>query len=393
MTIDNSTSPSGVTDTLTGPSTDILFTPFKVGSLELPNRIVMAPMTRSMAPEGRHGPDAAAYYRRRAENGVGLIISEGTWIPHAGASYDDMAPKFYGEPALAEWKKILDGVHEAGGKMMPQLWHAGYLYQAQLEGLWEGESTLRPEQCGPSGIAVGMGKSPTAQGAPMSQVDIDSVIEAYGEAAATAYKMGFDGVELHGAHGYLIDQFFWDQTNLRDDRYGGSIEKRSTFASEVIANVRSRTAPDFPIVMRFSQFKQYDFDAKLAQTPQELEIMLRPMVDAGVDMFDCSQRRFWEAEFPGSDLNLAGWTKKVTGIPSISVGSVSLDNELFATFAGEEAASTGITPLLEMLDNGDFDLIAVGRALLANPDWVKIIREGRFDRLKPFTKKYLESLY
>ena len=234
---------------------------------------------------------------------------------------------------------------------------------------------------------------PEKKGKPMTGAEIGAVIDAYATSAVSAYKMGFDGVALHGAHGYLIDQFLWDKTNFREDRYGGTLEGRATFAADVVAEIRARTSSDFPIVLRFSQWKLHDFSARLANSPQELERLLRPIVDAGIDMFDCSSRRFWEPEFDGSDLNLAGWTRKVTGIPTITVGSVSLDNEMIESLTGHSSETMRIDRALEMLARGDFDLIAIGRALIANPDWPQIVRRGAWGELKPYTPELLERVY
>ena len=377
---------------LTSKGMDRLFSPTRVGALELANRIVMAPMTRSFSPNGVHGPDAAAYYRKRAENGVGLIITEGTWIPHRGAGDEENVPAFHGDAALAAWAHILSEVHSAGGKMMPQLWHVGLMINPKIEGIYEEAGHLHPDQCGPSGMAGGVGTPVKQLTKPMTQAEIDGVVDAFATAAATAHKMGFDGIELHGAHGYLIDQFLWEVTNVRDDEYGGTIEKRARFAADVVAEIRARTSPDFPISLRFSQWKGHDYDAKLVRTPQELERMLRPIVDAGVDMFDCSQRRYWEPEFEGSDMNLAGWTQKVSGIPTMTVGSVSLNNELMATLMGESAGTTRIDQLLVMLAREDFDLVGVGRSLIANPDWARIVRDEAWDDLRPYTPSLLTEL-
>ena len=173
----------------------------------------------------------------------------------------------------------------------------------------------------------------------MSDADIADVIAAFATSARHAKELGFDGVEMHGAHGYLIDQFFWEGTNERDDAYGGDLGERTTFRRrDRRAPCAGAVGPDFPILLRFSQWKQQDFAAKLAPTPQELEQFLAPLVDAGVDVFHCSTRRFWEPEFEGSDLNLAGWTKKLTGKPTITVGSVGLNQEFIATYRGESAS-------------------------------------------------------
>jgi 2,4-dienoyl-CoA reductase-like NADH-dependent reductase (Old Yellow Enzyme family) len=370
-----------------------LFSPYRLEDIELRNRIVMAPMTRGFAPQGVHGPDAAPYYRRRAENGVGLILTEGTWIPHPGAANEDNAPRFHGEKPLAAWRTILDEVHGVGGKIMPQLWHAGLMLVPRIENLFEEESAIRPEHCGPSGLGGGLGIALHKIAEPMTPGQIASVVEAYGQAAATAYEMGFDGVELHGAHGYIIDQFLWERTNLRSDGYGGSIENRARFATEIVAEIRRRTDARFPIAFRFSQWKVHDYGARLAQSPQELERMLAPLVDAGVSLFDCSQRRLWETEFEGSDLNLAGWTRKITGVPTMTVGSVGLDNDTMATLMGESAGITRIDAVLEMLARGDFDLLGVGRGLIANPDWPRLIEAGAWDKLTPYSPDLLKVLF
>jgi len=281
-------------------STETLFRPFRLGKLDLANRIVMAPMTRSHSPGGVPGPDVAAYYRRRAEGGVGLIVTEGTYVPHPAAGFDSSVPRFYGADALDGWRQVAEHVHAGNGRIFPQLWHVGVVIRPGQEPA----PGVRP--AGPSGLA-GPGQQIAE---PMTQSDIDAVVEAFGKAAHSAQALGFDGVELHGAHGYLIDQFFWEGTNQRTDRYGGDLVARTRFAVEVIQEVRRRVGPDFPVVLRFSQWKLQDFDAKLARTPQELEKFLSTLAATGVDAFHCSTRRFWEPEFQGSDLNLAGWTKK-----------------------------------------------------------------------------------
>ena len=156
----------------------------------------------------------------------------------------------------------------------------------------------------------------------MSQREIDSVIDAFARGAEDAKRLGFDGAEIHGAHGYLVDQFFWDKLNQRTDGYGGTMRNRARFAAEIVAEARRRVGSDFPILMRISQWKLQDYGAKVATTPQELQDWVEPLVDAGVDVIDCSQRRYWQPEFAGSTLNLAGWVKKISGKPTIAVGSV-----------------------------------------------------------------------
>ncbi|MGW7070546.1 NADH:flavin oxidoreductase [Streptomyces sp. NPDC054855] len=357
--------------------------PFSVGSLTLPNRIVMAPMTREFSPGGVPGADVAEYYARRAAAGVGLIITEGTYVDHASAGTSDRVPRFHGEDALEGWRKVVDAVHGAGGKIIPQLWHVGI---TRDEG--KGPVPSAPA-AGPS--AIGLDGQP--KGSALTADDLDDVIRAFADAAAAAERIGFDGVELHGAHGYLIDQFLWEHTNRRTDGYGGDIEARTRFAAEIVAAVRAAVSPDFPVFFRLSQWKAGSYDAQLAQSPEELERLLTPLVNAGVDVLHASTRRYWEPEFEGSDLNLAGWVKKVSGVPVVTVGSVGLD-QVFIGSQGWAApsASTGIELLLDRLERDEFDLVAVGRALIADPEWAAKALENRLGDALPFDKSLLKSL-
>ena len=231
----------------------------------------------------------------------------------------------------------------------------------------------------------------------MSEEDIADTIAAFARAGADAKRLGFDTVEIHGAHGYLIDQFFWSGTNRRDDKWGGAtIAERSRFAVELVKAMREAVGPDYPILMRVSQWKQQDYEARLATTPEEMEQWLGPLVSAGVDILHCSQRRFWEPEFPEIDgehgLNFAGWAKKVTGVPTISVGSVGLSSEFLGSFRGKGAERQSLDGLVERMERGEFDLIAVGRALLADPLWAEKVREGREDELSDFDPAAMKEL-
>ena len=356
---------------------NILFSPVTVGNLKLANRIVMAPMTRGFSPNGVPGENVAEYYKRRAENQVGLIITEGTLINHPAAAEGLNRPNFYGAAALNGWSQVVKAVHKVGGKIVPQLWHVGTARKTNGD-------NPNPEAppIGPSGIDLMTGEKVTT---PMTIAEIEQIIEAFATASADAKKLGFDGIEIHGAHGYLIDQFFWEKTNHRQDKYGGNMRARSQFAVEIVQACRKAVGPDFPIIFRYSQWKTGSYQTKLANTPEELSIFLAPLVEAGVDIFHCSTRRYWEPEFDGSTLNLAGWTKKITGKPTITVGSVGLDTNFIEFFAeGKGAKATSILPLIERLEKGEFDLVAVGRALLADPAWATKIRENRISDLIPF---------
>ncbi|HYD46024.1 MAG TPA: NADH:flavin oxidoreductase [Phenylobacterium sp.] len=360
-----------------------LFTPFTFKGLTLPNRIVMAPMTRSFSPGGVATREVAAYYRRRAENHVGLIVSEGTGVARPASLNDPNVPRFHGEAELAAWKTVIEEVHAAGGLMAPQLWHVGAVRTRAKD--WEPP--------GPYDSPSGLSSPGHKFGEGMSDEDVADAISAFARAAADAKRLGFDAIELHGAHGYLIDQFFWEGTNERGDLFGGELAGRSRFAVEILKAVRAAVGPDYPVIIRLSQWKQQDFTVKIAHSPDEMAAWLQPMADAGADVFHCSQRRFWEPEYEGSDLNFAGWAKKLTGKPTISVGSVGLTGEFIAAYAGEGSQPAALDELEKRLDRGDFDMIAVGRALLQDPEWVTKIREGRTDELKSFERSAMAVLY
>ncbi|WP_231426744.1 NADH:flavin oxidoreductase [Pedobacter sp. Leaf250] len=364
-------------------NTDSLFKPFSLKSLNIKNRIVMAPMTRSFSPNGVPTDAVAEYYAKRAVGQVGLILSEGTVINRPSSSADPNIPHFYGDQALAGWQKVVNEVHHAGSQMGPQIWHQG-IHANHASG-WVPSAPFE----GPSSL-----NSPGFKnGVPMTDAAIADTIAAFGQAAADAKALGFDTVEIHGAHQYLIDQFFWDATNNRTDIYGGkTLGERTRFAVEVIKEIRKRVGEDFALIIRLSQFKPAAYDFKLAKDENEMEQWLTPLVDAGVDILHCSQRRFWEPEFEGSDLNFAGWAKKITGKTTISVGSVGLSGDFFGAFAGQSSEPSSLDELVRRMDRGDFDLVAVGRPLLADPNWVEKIKDNRMDELKGFSKEALAEL-
>lgn len=365
-------------------SSSPLFTPFSLPGLTLPNRIVMAPMTREASPGGLPGPDVAAYYARRAAGGVGLIITEATDIDHPGSwGGRPGVPRFYGDDALAGWKAVVDAVHAEGGRIIPQLWHIGA--EPAVAG------TLPPEVLSsPSGLNT----AGELIGEPMSEQDIADVVASFARAAADAQALGFDGIEIHGGHGFLIDQFLWDATNKRADGYGGDLVRRTRFATEVVRAARAATSPDFTITMRISQWKVADFTARLATTPAELEQVLTPLADAGVDVFHCSTRRFWLPEFEGSELSLAGWAKKITGKASMTVGNIGLeDGDFMQTFYVERKGSgnAGLERIEQILERGECDLAVVGRVLIADASWPHKIRTGNAE-LVPFHPEMADVL-
>jgi len=367
---------------------DPLFRPFTAGALSLRNRIVMAPMGQGKAVAGLPDERYVDYFRARAEGETGLIISGTAAIDHPLAPLDENEPHLHGS-ALPTWGKVVAAVHACGGHIMPQLGHAGLQGLAPAPPPWNG--------FGPSGLwmqGAQIGTEPVSEvrGAPMTLAQIEEVIAAFVRGSEAAKALGFDGVEIHGAHGFLIDQFLWAHTNRREDHYGA---ERSRFAAEIVSACRRAVGPDFPILFRFSQFKMTDYAARLAETPADLEAVLRPLVDAGVTLFDCSQRRFWRPEFDGSSLNLAGWVKKMSGRPTMGGGGIGLEKTSLeygetGVYMHVASASTAhLDDVRDRLDRGEFDLVTVGRAILGDPQWAHKVRTGATDTLQPYGPEVL----
>jgi 2,4-dienoyl-CoA reductase-like NADH-dependent reductase (Old Yellow Enzyme family) len=346
---------------------DDLFRPLTVGTLNVPNRFAMAPMTRQASPGGVPGPDVAEYYRRRAAGGVGLIITEGVRLPDPAAGHPYSIPTIAGDDVMGGWKRVVDAVHSSGATIAAQLWHQG-AERADSDGV---------SPVSPSGVD-GLGR---AKGRALETGELTGVAELFAAAARTAKDAGFDTVELHGAHGYLLDEFLWERTNSRTDGYGGSLAARTRFPAEVVAAVRAAVGPDYPVIFRFSQWKGLDYTASIADDPTQLEQLLAPLVEAGVDVFHPSTRRHYAPAFPDhhGSLSLAGWTKKITGRPVIAVGSVGLQTQFRSEKRGQVIQPASVERLVEQFDAGEFDVVAIGRALLADPGWVNRLRDGELD--------------
>jgi N-ethylmaleimide reductase len=206
-----------------------LLTSYNLSGLKLPNRVIMAPMTRSRAGEGNVPTEMnAKYYKQRAS--AGLIISEATQISEQGVGYP-WTPGIHSDEQLEGWKKVTDAVHEAGGRMFAQIWHVGRISHPYFH---DGDLPVAPSAVKPEGQAfTPEGMKDFVEPRALETDEIPGIIEDYAQAARNAIKAGFDGVEIHGANGYLIDQFIQDSTNKRDDKYGGSVEDRARFALEV----------------------------------------------------------------------------------------------------------------------------------------------------------------
>ncbi len=340
----------------------ILFKPFTTPKLHFPGRVTMAPMTRFQCLKGVPGQNVADYYHRRANNDVGFIMSEGITIDHPTASPSCNVPSLSTHEAREGWKNVVSTVHGAGSKMGCQLWHAGTIRVPA--------DAPNPD-CENSAVSAVSGFA----GTPLSDEAIQDIVDAYVRSACCAVNAGFDAIEIHCAHGYLLDQFLWSTTNLRAGRWGGAKpEERAALPVEVVRQVRREVGEDFPIFARLSQWKQQDFEARLWNSPKELETIMGLFVDAGVDIFDCSLRRYWEPEYENSTLNLAGWIKRLTGKPTMAVGSVGLEGDFLTAFLRTGTVPASLDNLVKRMEEGEFDLIAVGRALMNDPAWLAKVR-------------------
>ena len=362
------------------PDLSGLFQPLRIKGLELPNRFVMPGMQRMWCVDGSPLPRLADYYGARVRGGAGLLITESCAVDHASATQNPMFARM--TPATAEaWGACVRAVRAEHGRILLQLWHEGAVRSEGGEGPWSGFPTLSPS--GLKAPGKPSGRAATAQ-------ELEDIRDAFVRSARLGQDLGFDGVEIHGAHGYLLDQFLWHGTNLRTDGYGGpDIRDRVRFPAEIVAAVREATGPDFVIGFRFSQWKEADFAARVAATPDELKLMLSVLRGAGVDLFHASARRFWTPEWPPSPLGIAGWTRSLTDVPVIAVGSVGLDVDVMESFGGAEARATGAAGLSELqrrFASGEFDLISVGRSHISDADWVRKVREGRFGDIRAFNK-------
>ena len=362
-----------------GPDIAPLLQPLEIGRLRLRNRFVLPGMQRAWTVDGAPTERMREYYRQRALGGTALVITEACAVDHPSATSNSLFGWLTARTAGA-WASCVNAVHSAGGAMFLQLWHQGAV---DTGGADEGSGFVA---LSPSGLA----HPDKPFGRAASAADLAAIRQAFVRSAVYAQEIGADGVEIHACHGYLLDQFLWPAINRRTDRYGGAaMSGRAAFPAEVIAAVREATGPDFAISVRISQWKELDYEAKIAATPGELGELVSILRSAGADLFHVSTRRFWTPEWDGSDLGLAGWVKSFTGAPVIAVGSVGLDVDVMATLEGEEARPTGnsrIEDLVRRFRRGDFDLVSVGRSQIGDPDWVAKVRDDRIGEIRPFRR-------
>ena len=364
---------------------DVLFTPLTVGGLALRNRFVMPGMQRGFMSDGAPTPKMVQYMRRCAAGGVGLIISESTSPDHPSAYWQPMMGRL--EPGtLAAWRPVVEAVRGEGAGFLLQLWHPGSMRKVAA-----GHRLASYPAWSPSGLI----QTGRPHGHAMTRQDLQELKLAYVRAAEQAQGLGADGIEVHSAHGYLLDQFLWAQTNQREDEYGGrTLAERARYSAQIVAAIRAAVGPSFVISYRFSQFKEVDYGAVVAASPEDLGAMLTLLRASGVDMFNVSSRRFHKPEWPDSahpQFTIAEWVKSMTDAVVMTCGSVGLNVEMFANLFDDEEPSEltlerDLQYLADRVRRGTLDLVGVGRMHIANNDFVNKVREGRFPELVLFNK-------
>ena len=360
-----------------------LFAPLTLGPVTLRNRFVMPAMqigfTENCGPSER----TIAYLRARAEGGAGLIFSE-SCAPDHPSGYWQAAFCVLNAQTRGRWARLADAVKGAGAAFAMQLWHPGG-QRRPIAGFAHADApTLSPS---------GLIQKDRAGGRAMSRDEMDDIAAAFVRAAEDARAIGADGVELHCAHGYLMDQFLWAETNVREDGYGGpSVADRARFPLAVAAAIRQAIGPDALVSLRFSQFKEVDYGARVFETPEELAQFGALARVAGISMLNVSSRRFGKPEWPQRDpaLGIAGWTKRLTSLPVMTTGSIGLSSDIFADlFDGQDptlALAADLAELARRFAADEFDLVGIGRMHIANADFVTKVREGRLDELRLYNK-------
>jgi len=313
-----------------------LFDPLKVGDLLLPNRILMAPLTRSRAGSSRIPNDLMAqYYSQRAS--AGLILSEATVVTPMGIGYAD-TPGIWSSEQVAGWKRVTQAVHAAGGRMFLQLWHVGRISHPVF---LDGKLPVAPSAVTPGGnVSLLRPATPFVTPRALERSEIPDVVAAFARGAQNALLAGFDGVELHGANGYLLDQFLQDTTNRRDDDYGGSIENRARLLLEVTDAAVSVWGPGrvgVHLAPRADSHSMGDSDRAATFGYVARELGRRKIA------FICAREHVAEDSI-GPQLKAA-------------FGGVYIANEQFTRESAQEA-----------IDAGRADAVAFGKLFLANPD-------------------------
>lgn len=328
-----------------------LFDPVILGDVPLANRVALAPMTRVSATYTGEATEAMAeYYGRFALGGFGLLITEGVYIDTSFSQGNLYQPGLAQPQHTFSWKKVIKRVHASGAKMFAQLMHAGPQYQGnRYEGRPIGPSAVpaKGEQ-----LEMYRGGGPYPTPTEMTCEQITKTIEGFAQAALRAQEAGFDGIEIHGANGYLIDAFLTSYLNLRRDEYGGSAHNRVRFAVEVCRAVRAAVGPEMAVGIRVSQGKVSDNHYKWEGGLDDAEAIFTALGKTDIDFIHTTEYRATAPAFQSSSESLAALAKKFGHVAVIANGN--LDDPSDAT---------------ELIRAGTADLVAIGKPALANRDW------------------------
>lgn len=344
-----------------------LFAPLRLGTeLELSNRLAVAPMTRvSATADGRATALMADYYEAFAAGGFGLVVTEGIYTDQAFAQGYLFQPGLADDAQRDAWRTVVDRVHRQGGRIIAQLMHAGALSQGNPHRL----ATKGPSTVLPAGqqMAFYRGEGPYRMPDAMSADDIAEAIEGFAQAARRAQEAGFDGVEIHGANGYLLDQFLTAHTNLRNDCYGGSLANRLRLTVEVIQAVRRSTSGHFVVGVRTSQGKVNDFTHKWAGGEADAAQIFGTLGAQPVDYLHTTEFEAWRPAFGKAGPSLAALARRHAPVPVLANGSLHDAEQADGMIARQEA-----------------DFASLGRGALTHADWPARLRAGQahesFDR-------------
>ena len=346
--------------TLTGPGVEIyphIFAQGELRSVKMANRCIVSPMTRTSATEdGLATEQMAEYYARFARGGWGMVITEAAYIDLKYSQGYTFQPGIATNEQAESWRKVIDAVHAEGAPIFMQIFHGGAINQGNnwVEGSISASAvTPRGEQI-PRYRGAGTGFQTPRE---ITRDEMAQVVEDFGHAARRAVEIGFDGVEVHGANGYLLDQFLTVHTNLREDEYGGPIEKRVKFHCDVMQSVRD-AAPNVPVGVRISQTKVNDLTYVWPDGDDDAKVVFPAIAATGIDFFDCSAHLGLDHVF-GTDRSLSGLARRHTGLPVFANGKLH-DPELADRAIAEE--------------EGDF--VAIAKGALADPEWPQKIAAG-----------------
>ncbi len=338
---------------MTTSDVDALFTPFSIGDLSLRNRVVMAPLTRSRADHATLAPREmnATYYAQRAS--AGLIIAEATQIMPEGQG-SAWTPGIYSPEQVEGWRKVTDAVHAKGGRIALQLWHVGRISHRDLQP--GGKLPVAPSAVKPEGHAfTETGFKPLETPRALELDELPGLIAQYGKAAENAKAAGFDMVEIHGANGYLIDQFLRDKTNRREDAYGGSVENRARFLLEAVEAAAKVYGPK-RVGVRLSPLSGFN-DISDSDPEAIFTYAVSRLSELGLGYLHVIEGETQGAREPEGGFDLSKLRR-------IFKGAYIGNNGYDANLAARRIAA------------GEVDLVAFGRPFIANPDLVERIRAG-----------------